>query len=220
MQISKRTQEVLKNFFTINPSVVVPAGKKLSTMAIARNIVAEVAVEEDFPTNFAIYNLSEFLAALSLFEDPDLEFGEKYVTIREKGSKRGGIKYFYSNKDLIVHPTKEIKMPSDISVEFTVTDAILTKISRAAGVLGVSDVALVGDDEGISFIVKDKKNDSSNDFEVQVSEKAVDSKFTFYFKQENMKFLPGDYNVKISSKGISLFKSADGNVQYAVALEV
>lgn len=218
MQLSKRTIEVLKNFATINQSIVVSEGKKLSTMAVARNILAEAEVEEKFPVEFAIYNLNEFLAAVSLFEDPDLEFQEKWVLVREKGAKRGGVKYFYSNKALIVHPTKSIKMPDEINVEFTVTEAILTKISKAAGVLGVGDVVVVGDDEGISLIVQDRKNDSSNDFEIQVSDKKS-SAFKFYFKQENLKFIPGDYAVQISSKGISLFKKADGTMQYAVALE-
>ncbi len=219
MQLSKRTIEVLKNFATINQSIVVKPGKKLATMAVARNILAEADVEETFPSEFAIYNLNEFLSALSLFENPELEFGEKWVVIREKGAKRGGVKYFYSNKALIVHPTKSIKMPDDISVEFTVTEAILTKISRAAGVLGVSDVVVVGDDEGISLIVQDRKNDSSNDFEIQVSDKAQEKPFKFFFKQENLKFIPGDYVVQISDKGISSFKKADGTMQYAVALE-
>lgn len=218
MQLSKRTIEVLKNFSTINQSVVVNPGNKLSTMAVARNILAEAVVEETFPSEFAIYNLNEFISAVSLFEDPELEFGEKWVVIREKGIKRGGIKYFYSNKSLIVHPTKSIKMP-DISVEFTITEAVLTKIARASAILGVNDVVVVGDEEGISLIVQDRKNDSSNDFEIQVSDVPQGTPFKFFFKQENFKFMPGDYSVQISGKGISLFKKADGTLQYAVALE-
>lgn len=218
MQLSKRTIEVLKNYATINQSIVVAAGKKLSTMAVARNILSESDVEETFPVEFSIYNLNEFLAAVSLFEDPELEFSEKWANIREKGTKRGGIKYFFSNKALIVHPTKSIKMPDEIDVEFVLTEATLNKISRAAGVLGVSDIAVVGDNQGISLIVQDRKNDSSNDFEIQVSDAPVPS-FKHYFKQENWKFIPGDYNVQISAKGISLFKSSTGSIQYAVALE-
>lgn len=218
MKLSKRTIEILKNFATINQSIVVKPGNKLSTMAVARNILAEAEVEETFPSEFAIYNLNEFLSAVSLFEDPELEFCEKWVMIREKGTKRGGIKYFYSNKALIVHPTKSIKMPDDITVEFTITESVLTKISRAAGVLGVNDVVVVGDEEGISLIAQDRKNDSSNDFEIQVSEKAQ-KPFKFYFKQENLKFMPGDYVVQISERGISSFKKADGTLHYAVALE-
>lgn len=219
MQLSKRTLEVLKNFATINQSIVVNPGNKLSTMAVARNILAEAEVEETFPREFAIYNLNEFIAAVSLFDDPELDFDEKWVVIREKETKRGGIKYFYSNKSLIVHPTKTIRMPDDISVEFTITETILTKIARASGILGVSDVVVVGDEEGISLIAKDRKNDSSNDFEIQVSNEPQGTPFKFFFKQENLKFMPGDYAVQISDKGISLFKKADGTLQYAVALE-
>jgi hypothetical protein len=219
MQLSKRTVDIFKNFATINQSIVVNEGSKLQTMAVARNILAEAEVEEKFTSEFAIYNLNEFLAAVSLFQDPELEFGDKWVIIREKGAKRGGIKYFYSNKALIVHPTKAIKMPDGIEVEFLITETILTKISRAAGVLGVSDVAVVGDADGISLIVQDRKNDSSNDFEIQVVDKAQTTPFKFYFKQENLKFIPNDYNVQISPKGIASFKKADGSLHYAVALE-
>jgi hypothetical protein len=198
---------------------VVFPGNKIATMSIARNILAEAQVEEKFPLEFGIYNLNEFLSAVSLFEEPELDFNEKWVLIKEKGMKRGGIKYFYSNKALIVHPTKSIKMPEDITVEFTITESILTKISRASSVLNVSDVVVLGDKEGISLIVKDRKNDSSNDFEIVVSEKPQETSFKFFFKQENLKFIPSDYSVQISEKGISSFKKDDGTLQYAVALE-
>lgn len=219
MQISKRTIEVLKNFATINQSIVVTAGNKLKTMAMARNILAEAEVAENFETEFAIYNLNEFLAALSLFQEPELSFEERYVNIREKGAKRGGIKYFYANKALIVHPTKPLRMPEGIDAEFTVNEAQLLKLQKAANVLNVNDMVVVGDSEGISLIVQDRKNDSSNDFEVQVSEAAQAKPFKFYFKQENLKLIPGEYQVKIAGVGIASFQRTDATIQYAIALE-
>lgn len=219
MKLSKRTIDILKNFATINMSIVVNPGNKLSTMAVARNILAEAEVAETFDQEFSIYNLNEFLSAVSLFSDPDLDFQEKYVIIRESGAKRGGIKYFYSNKALIVHPTKTIVMPPDVDVKFTLQEAAFVKLQKASNVLGVSDVVVVGDSEGISVIVKDKKNESSNDFEIQVSEEAQKEEFRHFFRQENLKFIPGDYSVEISPKGISSFTAADGTIRYAVALE-
>jgi hypothetical protein len=219
MKLSKRTIDILKNYFLINQSIVVSPGNHLATVAIARNLMGECTVEETFPTEFAIYNLNEFLSAVSLFENPDLDFQEKFVLIREEGATRGGLKYFYANKALIVYPTKSIKMPDEIDVKFTLTESNFIKLTRAAGVLGVNDVAIVGDEEGISLIVQDKKNDSSNDFEIQVSDKAVEKPFKFYLKQENLKFMPTDYAVMVSAKGIASFTSADGMMKYAVALE-
>lgn len=219
MKLSKRTIDVLRNFATVNMSIVVNPGNKLSTMAVARNILAEADVAETFEKEFSIYNLNEFLAAVSLFSDPELIFDEKWVLIQESGAKRGGVKYWYSSKALIVHPTKSIQMPPDITVEFTLQEAAFIKLQKASNVLGVSDVVIAGDSEGISMIVRDKKNESSNDYEIRVSEEPQSQEFKHYFRQENLKFLPGDYQVQISPKGISSFKSVDGTIRYAVALE-
>lgn len=218
MELSKRTIEILKNFSTINKSIVVTAGNKLKTLAVPKNIVAEADVEETFSQDFAIYNLNEFLAAVSLYSKPHLTFTEKYVQINEDGSKRGGIKYFYSNPALIVHPTKNISVPNEIDCEFVLDDEALSKVNRASSILGVKDLVVVGDSEGIFLVVQDKKNDSSNDFEIQVSEEAQEN-FKFYLKVENMKLIGGDYNAKISSRGIAVFERTDGTMSYAVALE-
>jgi len=219
MKITKRTMQIMKQFSQINQSLLVKEGNVLSTMAVAKNILAESEVEETFPTEFAIYNLNEFLASISLFDSPELEFHEKYVVIREEGKKKGGLKYFFCHKALIVYPTKKVVIPDDIvEVRFSVTEAMLSKINKAGSVLGVLDLAIVGDKEGISLIVKDKKNDSSNDFEVQVTTEASHD-FTVFFKLENLKLLPGDYDVKITNARISMFTSADGKSSVAIALE-
>lgn len=218
MQLSKRTLAILKGYSSINASIVVNKGKKLSTMAIPRNILAEADIEEDFPQEFAIYNLNEFLAAVSLFNDPELEFAEKWVNIREKGSKKGGIKYFYSNKALIVHPTKPLKNIEEFAVEFTLTEDTLARLTKAADVLGVKDVTIVADEEGISLVVQDRKNDSSNDFEIQVSDKPA-KEFRAYLKRDNLKMISGTYQVRVAERGIAIFTREDGSMRYAIALE-
>lgn len=220
MLLSKQTIDILKNLSTINQSIVIKPGNKISSMSVARNILAEAEVKEQFPIEFAIYNLNEFLSAISLFNNPELIFDEKWVLIREneKGTERGGVKYFYANKALIVHPLKSIKSINEVDAEFEVSESALTKLTKASIVLGVNDIVVVGDEEGIFLIAQDRKNASSNDFEIQVSDKPQ-KPFKFYFKQENFKFIPGDYSVKISGKGIALFKKSDGIIQYAVALE-
>lgn len=219
MKLSKRTIDILRNFSTINMSMAINPGSKLSTMAVARNVLAEAMVAETFDTECAIYNLNEFLSAISLFNEPELLFDEKWVLIKESGAKRGGVKYWYCNRSLIVHPTKTIQMPPDITVEFTLNEKDLTKLQKSSSVLGVSDVIVAGDEEGISIIVKDKKNESSNDFEIMVSDTPQKEEFKHFFRQENLKFIGGDYQVKISPRGIASFKSTDGTIDYAVALE-
>lgn len=217
MQLSKRTLDILKNYSSINQSIFVKEGSKLSTLAIGKNIMADAQVEETFERDFAIYNLNEFLSAVSLFDKPALEFNEKFVIIREEGKTRGGLKYFFTNPALIVYPTKEVKMPP-ATVTFNLTQDMVSKIQKAGAVLGVNDVVVACDDRGISLVVQDKKNNSSNDFELEVSDTAA-AEMKFFFKLENLKMLPGDYKVEISDKGISLFTSADGRMQYAIALE-
>lgn len=219
MKISKHTLNILKNYHSINPSILVKEGNVISTMAITKNILAESTVEESFPVEFALYNVNEFLSAVSLFDNPDFEFSDKFVTIREDGKKRGGLKYFYTNKALIVYPTKTVAIPPEIiDVEFVVTEAMLAKLNKAGAVLGVGDLVVVGDSEGISLIVKDRKNDSSNDFEVQVSDQESKD-FEVYYRLENLKLLPGDYKVQLTQKGISMFTSADGTMRVAIALD-
>lgn len=219
MKLSTRTLGILKAFSQINNSIVVNKGNKLATMAVARNILAEADIEESFDQEFAIYNLTEFLAAVSLFQNPTLTFSEKWVVIGEEGARRGGVKYFFSNKALIVHPTKSVVMPPEIDAEFVLKEDTFKRIQKAAGVLGVNDLIVVGDEEGIAVVVKDKKNDSSNDFEVQVSDVKQSDNFKHYFRQDNLKLIPTDYKVRISSKGIASFTSEDGTVRYAIALE-
>ena len=95
-------------------------------------------------------------------------------------------------------------MPSvDVEVDFT--EEVLKKVTTAAGTLGVSDLVLTGQkDSTIQLKVKDKKNNSSNDYAVTIGNNAT-AFFEFYFKVENLKLLPGDYKVQVSSKGISFF---------------
>lgn len=219
MKISKRTMQVLKQYSQINQSIRIKVGNVLSTKSVAENILAETKVEESFEKEFSIYNLNEFLSAVSLFDNPDLEFSEKYVTIREEGARRGGLKYYYCNPSLIVYPTKSVVIPAEmVDVQFVVSEQQLSKLNKAGSVLGVQDLCVACDDEGISLIVEDRTNPSSNDFEVRVSEFPVDPN-EFYFKLDNLKLLPGDYEVLVTKKGIGMFKSVDGTCSVAIALE-
>ena len=219
MKISKRTMQVLKQYSQINQSIRIKAGNVLSTKSVAENILAETKVEENFEKEFSIYNLNEFLSAVSLFDSPELDFSEKYVTIREDGARRGGLKYYYCNPALITYPTKSVKIPPElVDVKFVVSEQQLSKLNKAGSVLGVQDLCVACDEEGISLIVEDRTNPSSNDFEVRVSETPVTPN-EFYFKLDNLKLLPGDYEVEVSKKGLGMFRSVDGTCSVAIALE-
>ena len=211
MKLSKETVGLFKNFAGINSNLLLKSGNKLSTISAQKNVMADSTVAETFP-DFGIYDLNEFLGAMSLFEDPELEFSDKYVTIKE-GSRV--IKYFAADASVLTAPQKSITFPS-AEIEFNLSASMLSMIQRTASVLRVTDLAVVGDGSTITAVVGDKKNATGNSFSEIVG--TTDKKFKVNLKVENLKMLPGDYTVSISSKKISRFKGT-GDLVYYVAVE-
>jgi hypothetical protein len=190
----------------------------LTTMSAMKNIVAKADVEESFDKEVAIYDLNEFLASISLFTSPILEFNDGFVTIKEENSPKNSLKYFYSDPSVVTSPNKTITMPSK-EVEFTLNGENLNKLKRAAGVIQAPDLVLEKKDTDVFLTVKDKKNDTANTFSIDVDTKTEGSNFKFFYKVENLKVMEGNYDVEISSKNISHLKSTNKDVEYWVALE-
>jgi hypothetical protein len=213
MKLSNETISVLKNFSTINANLMVKAGSSLSTMSAMKNIVAKADVTEEFPSDFAIYDLNEFLSALSLFGKPDLEFNDDFVIITEEGTSKS-LKYWYSDPSVVTTPSKEISMPST-ELTFNLSSDTLNEITKAAAVIGVPDMALAGG----KLMVTDKKNSTANAYETSLDVGSVDAEYKFWFKVENLKVMPGAYDVEVSSKKISHFTNTKLGVQYWIALE-
>ena len=218
MKLSDHTVDVLKNFATINQNLVIKQGSTLTTMSAMKNIVAKAEVEESFDKEVAIYDLNEFLASISLFTNPVLEFDEGFVTIREENNPKNSLKYFYSDPSVVTSPNKTITMPSK-EVSFKLNGENLNKLKRAAGVIQAPDLVLEKKNTDVFLTVKDKKNDTANTFSIDVDTVADGSDFKFYFKVENLKLMDGDYEVDISSKNISHLESSNKDVEYWVALE-
>ena len=218
MKLSEHTTSVLKNFATINQNLVIKEGKTISTMSAMKNIVAKAEVDEDFPREIAIYDLNEFLAALSLFTNPVLDFSENYVMITEEGKTGNSLKYFYSDPSVVTTPSSEITMP-ETEVKFSLDSGDLSRVQRAASVIGSPDLVLEKNGTGSYLTVKDKKNDTANNYSLDVDTEGA-GEYNFFFKVENLKLLPTNYDVNVSSKNISHFKSQAGNaVEYWIALE-
>jgi len=218
MKLSDHTVDVLKNFATINQNLVIKQGSTLTTMSAMKNIVAKAEVEESFDKEVAIYDLNEFLASISLFSSPVLEFNEGFVTIKEENNPKNSLKYFYSDPSVVTSPNKTITMPSK-EVSFKLNGDNLTKLKRAAGVIGAPDLVLEKKNADVFLTVKDKKNDTANTFSIDVDTVEDGSDFKFFFKVENLKVMDGDYDVDISSKNISHLASSNKDVEYWVALE-
>jgi len=213
MKLSNETISVLKNFSTINANLMVKAGSSLSTMSAMKNIVAKAELSEEFPTDFAIYDLNEFLSALSLFGKPDLEFSNDFVIITEEGTSKS-LKYWFSDPSVVTTPSKEISMPST-ELTFNLSSDTLNEITKAAAVIGVPDMALSGG----KLMVTDKKNSTANAYETALDVGNVEAEYKFWFKVENLKVMPGSYDVEVSSKKISHFTNTKLGVQYWIALE-
>ena len=216
MNISENTLSVLKNFSDINQNILVKPGNKIQTISTMKNILAEAEVSEKFESEFAIYDLPEFLRAVDLFQKPALKFnGGSNVTIASADTKQS-IKYFFADKSVIVAPTKAINMP-DQYVSFTLKKSDFERLQKAITTMNLPDVAVSGDGKNIKLVATDKKNKSSNDYSEVIGES--DKKFTAYFRTENFKQIVDDYDVAISKAKISHFVNRNKSVQYWIALE-
>ncbi len=214
MKLSNETKEVLKNFSTINQNLMIKEGSSISTMSAMKNIIANANVSENFPREFAIYDLNEFLAALSLFEKPELDFKDDFVVITEEGSKGKSLKYWYSDPSVVTTPSRDITMPSK-EITYTFTSTTLSEIQKAAAVIGAPDMVL----ENGKLKVTDKKNSTANDYQTELNVDENDADYKFWFKVENLKIIPGSYDVEVSSKNISRFKNSSKDIEYFIALE-
>ena len=215
MKLSTDTREVLKNYSTINSNLLVNSGNQIATMSQMKNIVSKAVLPDTFETEFAIYDLNEFLSAMSLFDDPELDFGDSSVKISQGGQS---LNYFYSDPTVVTTPKSDITMP-DPDATFTLKQSVFNQVLKASSVLGVPDMVLDVNETGqMNLRVSDRKNDTSNSFSVEVGEGGTPNQ-KFFFKVENLKLLSGDYEVKVSSKGISNFKNVNKDVEYFIALE-
>ena len=218
MKLSKHTLNMLKNFSDINMSIEIKKGNVLRTVSVQKNILAQAELEDEFPKDFAIYELNRFLGAVSLFDDPELEFNAKSVNI---GTTKHSADYVYCDPSMIVTPPENnINFP-DPEVKFTLTQDSLSQVMRASNVLGTPEIAIEGGphpNDSIRIKALDVNNDSTDTFQVVLDEKSGHT-FRFVFKTENMKMVSGNYDVEISSKGISHFTLQGAKLQYWIATE-
>lgn len=212
MKFDARTTQVLKNFASINPSIMFKPGNKLSTISAGKTVMARANIGQEIEGAFAIYDLSRFLGTLSLFSEPELTVNEKYMTVAQGKRK---INYTFTEPSLIVTPPdKEIKIPTP-EVDFIISADELSEVTKALAVLSLPEIAVVGDGNTIAVQAIDSKNPSGDIYSVDVG--VTSDKFRMIIKAENLKLLPGDYNVQISSKGLSRFSTAD--IEYFIAVE-
>ena len=218
MKLSKHTLNMLKNFSDINMSIEIKEGNILRTVSVQKNILAQAELEDSFPQDFAIYELNRFLGAVSLFDDPEFQFNGKSANI---GTTKHSVDYVYCDPSMIVTPPENNITFPDPEVKFVLSQDALSQVMKASNVLGTPEIAVEGGPapaDSIRIKALDVNNDSTDTFQVVLDENSGD-KFRFVFKTENMKMIPGNYDVEISSKGISHFTLQGQNLQYWIATE-
>ena len=215
MKLSDKTVNLLKNFSNINQSILFKEGSKLRTISVMKNILAEAEVNESFPKDFGIYDLNQFLNGMGLHQNPDLDFENQGHVVIKEGRMRS--KYFFADPSVIVTPPdKNLDLPSE-DVSFELNTQQLDRLLKAAGIYQLPDLSVIGSAGVVKILVRDKKNDTSNDFAITVGE--TDKEFVFNFKVENIKIIPGTYDVVVSQKLLSRFKCKDYELTYFIALE-
>ncbi|RPG04910.1 MAG: DNA polymerase [Pelagibacteraceae bacterium TMED247] len=214
MNISNETLDILRNFSSINSGITVKSGNELVTVSAMKNIFAKAVVDENFEKDHSIYDLSEYLGAVSLFDKPNFEFNAEKVTVSEGDNS---VIYYYADPQMVISPTKEITMPEP-EITFDLDKDVLDSLLKASSVLSLPDMVLSSDGQTVVLTVKDKKNSTSNVFSKTVAQ-GNGSTFEMFLRMENMKMIPGDYTAFVSSKGIGHFTNRNTAVEYFIALE-
>ena len=217
IQLSKATIDLLRNFSTINKSILVEPGKLLQTMSVNKNIIAMGQIGERIPQQMAIYDLPLFLGALSLFKKPWLHFPDNKKVIIYDEDTKGKTVFYYSDPEIIVRPPEFNPNLPQVEIMFDLPQNDAQQLLQAAKVYGVEDLCINGYAQEYSICVRDKKNNTSNSFDITVGE--TESVFAFNFKVENIKILPGTYDVVVSQKLLSRFVSKNYDLTYFIALE-
>jgi hypothetical protein len=212
MKLENRTVSILKNFATINPSLMFTPGSTLRTMSPQKTVLAEANIVENIDGEFAIYDVSRLLSVMSLFEQPDILVRERYLTMTDGHQK---VDYTFADPKMIVLPSDKTPTVPDPEICFHLSADTLAKVQKAMGILSMPELAVVGDGETMYVQAIDSKNPSGDSFAATVGN--TEHKFKMIFKADNMKLISGDYDVEISSRGIACFKGAD--VKYWVATE-
>jgi len=214
MKLSNNTLNLLNNFSTINSGITVKAGNEISTVSAMKNIFAKAVVDESFDKEHSIYDLSEYLGAVSLFDTPDFVFNGESVNVTEGDNS---VTYYYADPQMVISPQKDITMPEP-EISFDLDEDVLQSLLKASSVLSLPDMVLSSDGTTVQLTVKDKKNPTSNVYSRTVAQ-GNGSTYEMFLRMENIKVLGGAYTVFVSSKGIAHFTNRNVSVEYFIALE-
>jgi hypothetical protein len=213
---SKNTLSILKNFSSLNSNLLVKPGNVIKTITPSKNGMAVATVEETFDTEFGIWDLNKFLGVISLFNSPNFSFGEKSVKIKNGGSSV--VNYYYSEPRLLTVPTKDVNMPA-VNVGINLSEKQFSELQKAASVMQLPDLSFTVDDTDIVAMVSDLSDPTTNTYKVVVDENWNGPDFMFNFKMENIRILPGDYQVNFAKNIVGEFVNKNISLKYWFAME-
>ncbi len=217
MRLSEKTTKILQNFTSINQSLHFKEGNTLRTISVMKNVLAEAEIDEYIPREFAIYDLPQFLNTLSLTNAPTIDVTTDHSHALIRGNASDKTKFFFCDPSVIVAPPeKQMTLPS-VDVEFMLGEQDLRSLLKASSIMQLPDLSVVGNGNTVEVVVSDRKNDTSNEFNLTVGQ--TDNTFSFNFKIENIKTLIGGYHVSISKKNLAKFYSSAYKLTYFIALE-
>lgn len=218
MQLTENTMNVLRNFSSINANFVARSGNNIKTMADSRSVVSSASLDQEFPKDFGIYDLNEFLSVLSLVDTPNLDFDEQFVTISDS-SGRSKVKYFFSDPEILTSPKNDVKMPEG-EVSFLLDANTIAHVKRASAALGHTTLSVEPDGASLKLSVFDENNATSNTYDTIIAGTFPENaNFKLIFNIAHLKLIAGDYNVSVSSKLVSRFDHTVDNIIYWIALE-
>ena len=169
----------------------------------------------------AIYDLNQFLSVVTQFESPTLNFDDASEYVKISDSSGGmSVKFHYGDESLayIPDPNKSIELPST-EVTLNLTEKDFRQITNMARTLGTPELALVSDGTVLKLVTMDSKNSATNTTELPIGDAPSATPFTFVWKIEYLKLLPGTYELSVSKAGLSRFKHADMPIVYHIVLE-
>ena len=214
--LSKTTLNILKNFSTLNSNILIKSGNIIKTITPSKNGMAEAKIEETFDTSFGIWDLNKFLGVISLFSNPSLEFGEKFVQIRSPNGSC--VKYFYSEPKLLTVPTKSINMP-EVAITMSMTEKMFVDLQKASAVMQLPELSIVNENDKIFALISDLQDPTTNNYRIEVGENKSDASFSLNFKMENIKILPGDYDISLAKNVVGQFTNKNIDLKYWFAME-
>ncbi len=217
MKLSKETLAILNNFAKINNNIFIESGSELRTMAANQTIVAEARIQETFPVQFGIADLSKFLASIAISDGAELDFSNTGHVLMETSGK-SKLRYVFDAKDVLIIPRDERLKVDDPKVDVNITKENFDRITKAASILDVEFVSFVGDGENLSLVARPVDNDSGSEFSLLVGQ--TDQTFAIDFHLDKLKMIPGNYNVKISNERISKWTCVDADLVYFIASSI